>query len=116
MQLQPGWYMLLLNDMRSPNVENLQPVAYAATSTELQALLDAERVPSYSDDGGSPGRCGYYGTGPSWGKVFRKDGPLEWYNPDGPIVRWWPQPPPEVPDVPHVSQLLDSQTDSMETQ
>ena len=59
-------YILQLNDMRSANVENLQKVARAETSEELQRLLDSEKVESYND-----GR---------WHKSYRQGGPLEWYN------------------------------------
>lgn len=59
-------FVLHLNDMRFPNVEKTVPVCKAETEAELQEFIKRETVQPYSD-----GR---------WGKCFRKDGPLEWYN------------------------------------
>lgn len=60
-------YVLWLNDMRASNIENLQPVAWAESSECIEGLLRRERVDGYRDG--------------QWGKSFRKDGPLEWFNP-----------------------------------
>lgn len=57
--------VLLMNDMRSDHFEILRHVA-RGTAAELQAFVSAETVDFYRD-----GR---------WAKVFRKGGPLEWYN------------------------------------
>jgi hypothetical protein len=60
-------WILQLNDMRMPKVEMMDAVARADTKEELLSLLEREKVEPYSDD--------------RWGKVFRKGGPLEWFNP-----------------------------------
>lgn len=60
-------WVLFLNDMRSSNIENLQPVCRAETRSALDALLQREAVPGYRDG--------------QWGKSFRQGGPLEWFNP-----------------------------------
>jgi len=60
-------FVLLLNDMRAPKVEYVEPVARASSRAALEAFLERERVPHYRD-----GR---------WGKSFRQGGPLEWFNP-----------------------------------
>lgn len=59
-------WILRLNDMRASNVEMLFPLCHAEDPEALVKLLADERVPDYKD-------------GPWW-KVFRKDGPLEWFN------------------------------------
>lgn len=104
MILQPGYWVVLLNDMRSANFENVQPVACAETREELEAFVEGQRVKVYQDDGGGPGKCGHYGTSAYWGKSFCKGGPLEWFNPpyDDPYVQWWPQ---DAPDIPHFRDL-----------
>jgi len=87
-KLQSGDWILLLNDMRSANVENVRPVACAATREELEAFVEAQRVETYMDDG-------------VWQKRFRKGGPFEWLNPPygEAYVQYWP------PDIPHVNTL-----------
>lgn len=64
-------WILYLNDMRSAQVENVQPVARAESVEALMEFLARERVPSYLESHG-------YGH---WGKNYRKGGPLEWFNP-----------------------------------
>ena len=59
-------WILNLNDMRFPHVEDLVYVCWANTLEELQAFVNREQVETYKDD--------------KWGKTFRKFGPLEWYN------------------------------------
>ena len=59
-------YVLMLNDMREPNIENLTAVAASEDRQELVDLHEANRDPWM--DG-------------KWGKTFTKDSPLEWYNP-----------------------------------
>jgi hypothetical protein len=61
--------LLRLNPMRS-NAERVISIAVAETREPLMQVLERERVEPYSD-------------GP-WHKAFRKDGPLEWYNPPDP--------------------------------
>jgi hypothetical protein len=58
-------FVLVLNDMRSPKSETLDNVA-KGTREELIALYRSERVEVYRDG--------------KWHKVFRKGGPLEWFN------------------------------------
>ena len=60
-------WILQLNDMRSPKIEITTVVCKAETPEELEAFLKREEVGLYQEDG--------------WGKHYRKDGPLEWYNP-----------------------------------
>lgn len=60
-------WILLLNDMRSSNIETLLPRARAATKEALMRLLESERVDPYRDG--------------QWGKSYRVGGPLEWCNP-----------------------------------
>ena len=60
-------FVLKLNDMRSPQIEMLKNVARAETEEELLEFVKREKVEVYADD--------------SWGKHYRKGGPLEWYNP-----------------------------------
>lgn len=59
-------WVLCLNDMRSPKIEILQPVARAETKEALKAFLDREKVEGYKDG--------------QWGKGYRAGGPLEWFN------------------------------------
>lgn len=59
-------YILMLNDMRAPNIETLATVAWSDDAEALKDLVARERVTLYKD-----GR---------YSKSFRKDGPLEWYN------------------------------------
>jgi hypothetical protein len=59
-------FVLVLNDMRSPNIERMESVAFAETIEELKELLRGEGVPEYLDG--------------QWGKGFRRGGPLEWFN------------------------------------
>lgn len=76
-------WVLFLNDMRSSNIENVEPVARAYSKEALEAYLAREAV-----DGGYSEETDYSGAlSRRWGKTYRKDGPLEWYNPpwnDGP--------------------------------
>jgi len=60
-------WVLLLNDMRSPNIENLSIVGRAETREQIEQFLASEKVDGYND-----GR---------WGKSYRAGGPLEWFNP-----------------------------------
>lgn len=60
-------YVLVLNDMRSPQIEIGSEVAKATSREELIELIRRETVPSYNDG--------------QWGKSFRQGGPLEWHNP-----------------------------------
>jgi len=68
-------FILYLNNMRDCKIEMLQPVAWAETKEQLKQFLEAQKVEPYSD------REMAETYGQTWGKTFRKDGPLEWYNP-----------------------------------
>ena len=56
----------MLNDMRSSNVEMMQPVARADSIEQIKAYLSSQKVEPYSDG--------------SWRKSFRQGGPMEWFN------------------------------------
>jgi len=58
--------------MRQGHIETIQPVCQAPTIEELQKFLEDEKVEMYYEEDPSWGR--------RWGKRFRKDGPLEWFN------------------------------------
>lgn len=62
-------YVLVLNDMRSSQIETECPVAWSPTRESLVRLLETEKVAGYNDG--------------HWGKSFRAGGPLEWMNPPG---------------------------------
>jgi hypothetical protein len=65
-------YVLMLNDMRCPKIEMLEPVARAYTKEELERHMSSHLTTPYMDDG-------------RWRKVFTKGSPLEWFNqPYGP--------------------------------
>ena len=71
-------YVLQLNPITS-NAEHIVPIARAETREELLALLQREKVEPYRES--TEGR--------SWYKVYRKGGPLEWYNDPGPMMQPW---------------------------
>jgi hypothetical protein len=54
--------------MRASRVEALSEVAFANTREELVEFLGEQHVGHYRDDD-------------RWNKVYRKGGPLEWFNP-----------------------------------
>ncbi len=60
-------WILRLNDMRAANIENVQAIFRAETNEQIEAFLEKESVPQYRDG--------------QWQKYYRKDGPLEWFNP-----------------------------------
>lgn len=69
-------FVLMLNDMRQ-HTEDRTPVARAKTPEALEAYLERETVPAYSDRGNNQ----FSGSsGHEYAKVFRKDGRLEWFN------------------------------------
>jgi len=59
-------WILRLNDMRSPKAEMYEVVAKSEDNNKLEQWLQCEKVEPYQED--------------NWRKVFRKGGPLEWYN------------------------------------
>lgn len=61
-------WVLVLNDMRSSNVEIVQPVCRAESKEALQAFINRERAPESYRDG-------------SWAKTFKHGSILEWFNP-----------------------------------
>jgi hypothetical protein len=71
-------YILQLNPITS-NAEHVVPVARAETREELLALLQREKVEPYREPADSH----------RWYKVYRKGGPLEWYNDPGPMMQPW---------------------------
>jgi hypothetical protein len=71
---------LVLNMMRN-KTESLTLVCVSNNRQEIEDLLAAERVEPYSDVG--PGAFGDYDQ--TFYKVYRRGGPLEWYNPPGGI-------------------------------
>ena len=86
-------FFLFLNDMRSSHVEELTRVCRADSVEELQAFIDRERVEPYRDSGShtiihdtdSEAKAAgqvvlEQNQSYTWGKVFRKGGPLEWFN------------------------------------
>jgi hypothetical protein len=76
-------WILKLNPMQGHS-EELRIVARAETKERLEEFLQREQVEPYIDDG-----TNFFFEGPySWHKVFRKGGPLEWYN------------YPDIPDYP----------------
>lgn len=118
MQLQPGMWVLLLNDMRSANIEIREPVCCAVEKDELTDLLTREKVETYQDGNEhrrepTPGGYGdlgdVHGSNRTWGKSFRKGGPLEWFNSPSPppyddenFVQWFP---PSAPEIPHIGEI-----------
>lgn len=59
-------WILRLNDMRTPKIEMYEVVARCEDPDKLDQWVQLEKVEPYMDE--------------QWGKVFRKGGPLEWYN------------------------------------
>lgn len=59
-------WVLRLNDMRAANIENLTLVATATEREALERHVAGEKVELYRDG--------------QWAKVFRKGGPMEWFN------------------------------------
>lgn len=77
-------WILFLNDMRFPQMEMTQPLCQAPSIEALMAFILDEK-------------CEPYREGP-WGKVHRKDGPLEWFNPpvECELYRYYQQIPERV--------------------
>ena len=81
-------WVLLLNDMRSGRIENLKPVVRHETKEGLLNFVESQKVEPYVTVGehilvhttdmlaGQIDRSNDY----KYHKVFKKDGPLEWYN------------------------------------
>ncbi len=110
MQLQPGMWVLMLNDMRSAHVEALQPVACASTKAELEALIRKETVDPYktgNDHVRRPTLGDCHGSNQTWSKSFRQDGPLEWFNQpfDPQTDRHFIEYSPAPVHIPHVNEL-----------
>lgn len=61
-------YALMLNDMHSSNVENIQCVMASDDPEKLVEFYFAHLADAFYRDG-------------QWGKAFKKDSPLEWFNP-----------------------------------
>lgn len=77
-------WILSLNHMRE-RTEERRNVACADTRAALEAFVAAERAPApyteLEEARHVVGRDGDYVTPWKWHKVFRKGGPLEWFNP-----------------------------------
>ncbi len=65
-------FVLRLNDMRFPKIEQVMSVFKSTSRQTLQQLLDEERVETYQEP---KGYNDYF-----WVKSFKKGGPLEWFN------------------------------------
>jgi hypothetical protein len=80
-------YMLLLNHIME-RVEQHAVVAISPSREELIKFYHSEKVEPY----GEPGFNSMVAQDTTWRKTFRKDGPLEWYNPvdniEGPGDTW----------------------------
>jgi hypothetical protein len=63
-----GLYVLMMNDMRQPNIENLHAVRWGTDREELRRWHDSLRVEPYRDDD-------------RWAKSFERGSVLEWCNP-----------------------------------
>jgi hypothetical protein len=64
-------HVLRLNDMRMPQVEQTENVAFSFDEKKLTDWANDQKCESYSDEV-DDGR---------WGKSFKKGSKLEWYNP-----------------------------------
>jgi len=81
-------WVLFLNDMRACHSEDLTPVARSDDPEKLVAFLKDERVEPYQDPTGlpaeepstEPSSFAYKVNPGHWHKVFRRGGPLEWFN------------------------------------
>ena len=80
-------WLLELNPMRA-QCEAREAVAIGETREALEAFVARETVEPYTDEGAP----NIYGVS-RWNKIFRKEGPLEWFNP--------PRPEHEDLDGPH---------------
>ena len=65
-------YRLILNDMRFPKIEIKQLVAVSTSYEKLVEWYNSQ----IADDRWVDTIGGY-----NWSKTFKKDSPLEWYNP-----------------------------------
>lgn len=87
------FYVLCLNHMKSPKIEMTDVICWSESKKDLEWLLESEHVGHYSDSGEhailhySDGMAQAAGkvvkehvNDYTWGKTYRKGGPLEWYN------------------------------------
>lgn len=131
MELQSGMWVLLLNDMRAPHYEHVEPVACAETKEELEQFVKDETVELYKTDNegrvpetppsvsakldlstgemsmGDISLGSTHGSNAKWCKTFRHGGPLEWFNKpsDDNYVQYFPPDPPPPPEIPHIREL-----------
>ena len=88
-------WVLFMNDMRG-RAENTVPIFRADTREELESILIKERVDPYVDTGGhtiihnTDTIARWAGESVPvvikeyrWHKIYRKGGPLEWFNEPG---------------------------------
>ena len=68
-------FVLLLNDMRTAKIEDLQLIARAETKEALLQFIGNEIVDTYHDTGKNTFRKDH-----KFAKGFRKGGLLEWFN------------------------------------
>lgn len=72
------YYALVLSHMRDEHYENSYRIAaWAETKEALLAFVEAEKVEPWVDE--NPSMVNLNGTF-MYSKVFRKGGPLEWFN------------------------------------
>lgn len=88
-------YVLLLNDMRNPQSEVLEPAAWSTSEQWLIDFVRGELVKPYTEplppeeqaalrfDRAKLAKQSLLGrvVPTAWRKAFRKGGPLEWWNP-----------------------------------
>lgn len=68
-------YVLCLNNMQN-NAESSTPIVGSFERDKVVSYYNNEKVPTYQDDG-----INQFSQGATkWHRVFRKDGPLMWFN------------------------------------
>ena len=75
--MDEAWYVVVLNDMRSSNIENLTAWYQSQDLDEVMTWVDEQRTSPYMD-----GR---------WGKSFKPGSALEWANDrkDATLNEYW---------------------------
>ena len=77
-------YFLVLNDMRSSNIENSKLVCAADTREELVAWIESQ---FHGEINPVTGERKGWRDDDRWSKAFKKGSPLEWFNrPSSPSV------------------------------
>ncbi len=70
-------YSLHMNKMTFPKIEMTEIVVVATDLDALKKYVEEQKAPEYWRDG-------------QWGKKFKKDSPLEWYNLPGSLDKMSP--------------------------